>query len=156
MLKPETQDMDAYVDGINNITEAQQKVAQQYFDDGSIDDACPPLQVLLHVMAKGSYKGKPIDDPSLREMFTRDYLINSEWYKERLQNKLERDARLWQMNKNYLEQKMDEITEDDTEKWAQLQEDIENAEQMIEWVTSQSYLDRLHGTIGADWVHRDD
>jgi len=156
MLKPESQDMDAYVDGINNITEAQQKVAQGYFDDGSIDDACPPLHVLLHIMAKGNYKGKTIDDPSLRQMFTREYLINSDWYKERLQNKLERDARLWQMNKDYLEEKMDETTEDDTEKWANLQEGIENAEQMIEWVTSQSYLDRLAGTIGADWVHRSD
>lgn len=89
-------------------------------------------------------------------MFTCDYLLDSDWYKERLQNKLERDAKLWQMNKDYLEQKLDETTEDDTEKWANLQEGIENAEQMIEWVTSQSYLDRLQGTIGADWVHRED
>lgn len=155
MLKPETQDLDAYVDGINNITEAQMKVAQAYFDDGSIDDACPPLQVLLHVMAKGNYEGKSIDDPTIREMFTRDYLIKSDWYQERLQNKLQRDAKLWQMNKEYLELQLDETTEDDTDKWAKLQEGIESAEQMIEWVTSQSYLDRLQGTIGADWVHRD-
>lgn len=58
MLKPETQDMAAYVDGINNITEAQEKVAQEFIEDGSIDDACPPLQVLIHIMAKGHYKTK--------------------------------------------------------------------------------------------------
>ena len=43
-LRPETQDLDAFVDGINNITEAQQRVARQYFEDGSIEDACPPLR----------------------------------------------------------------------------------------------------------------
>jgi hypothetical protein len=37
MLKPETQDMPSYVDGIDNVYEAQQRVAQQYFQDGSID-----------------------------------------------------------------------------------------------------------------------
>jgi len=39
----------------------------------SIDDACPPLQVVLHVMAEGHYEGKTIDDPAIREMFTLDY-----------------------------------------------------------------------------------
>ena len=47
------------------------------------------------------------------------------------------------------------VAEDETEKWADLQERIENAEQMIEWVNSQSYLESLHGTMGADWVHRE-
>ena len=61
MLKPETQDMEEYVDGVNNITEAQQKVAQAYFDDASVNDACPPLQALLHIMAKGNYEGKTVD-----------------------------------------------------------------------------------------------
>ena len=155
MLKPETQDMDAYVDGINNITEAHNRVAKAYFDDGSIHDACPPLQALLHIMANGDYQGKTIDDPSIRAMFTRDYLMESSWYQERLQIKQARDATLWQMSRKYLEQKMDETSEEDTEKWADLQERIENANQMIDWVTSQSYHERLQGTLGADWVHRD-
>lgn len=154
MLKPETQGMDAYVDGINNITEAQQRVAKAYFEDGSINDACPPLQALLHIMAHGTWEGKTIDDPAVREIFTYDYLINSDWYHERLRIKQERDAALWKMNREYVEDKMDETAEDETEKWADLQERIEKAEQMIEWVTSQTYLDSLHGTIGADWVHR--
>lgn len=156
MLKPETQDMAEYVDGINNITEAQQQVAQAYFDDGSVNDACPPLQALLHIMAKGSYEGKTIDDPAIRNMFTREYLMASEWYTERLVIKQQRDAELWIMNRDYVESKMDESSETDTEKWADLQERIENAEQMLDWVTSDSYLERLKGTIGTDWIHRQD
>lgn len=154
MLRPETQGMDAYVDGINNIVEAQQKVAKAYIEDGSINDACPPLQAVLQVMAVGNFEGKTIDDPSIREMFTRDYLLNSDWYKERLLIKQQRDAALWQMNRDYVEQKMDESNESDTDLWAELQDQLENAEQMLEWVNSDSYHERLQGTLGADWIHR--
>jgi len=154
MLRPETQGMEAYVDGVNNIVEAQQKVAKAYFEDGSIDDACPPLKAVLHVMASGQYEGKTIDDPAIREMFTLDYLLQSDWYKERLVIKQQRDAALWQMNKEYIEQKMDDSNESVTELWAQLQGQTENADQMLEWVNSDSYLERLQGTLGADWIHK--
>jgi len=154
MLRPETQGMDAYVDGINNIVEAQQKVAKAYIEDGSINDACPPLQAVLRIMAEGNYEGKTIDDPAIREMFTLDYLLNSDWYKERLVIKQQRDAALWQMNHDYVEQKMDEINESVTDLWAELQDQLENADQMREWVNSDSYLERLQGTLGADWIHR--
>jgi hypothetical protein len=154
MLRPEKQSMAAYVDGIKNIIEAQQKVAKAYFEDGSINDACPPLQAVLYIMAEGKYEGKTIDDPSIREMFTLEYLLQSDWYNERLKIKQQRDAALWQMNKMYLEQKMDEINETVTELWAELQDQLENAEQMLIWVNSDSYLQRLQGTLGADWIHK--
>ena len=154
MLRPETQGMEAYVDGINNIVEAQQKVAKAYFDDDSINDACPPLQAVLHIMVNGLYEGKTIDDPAIREMFTLEHLLQSDWYKERLIIKQQRDAALWKMNKNYLDQKMDETNESVTEVWAALQGQMENAEQMLEWVNSNSYLQRLQGTLGADWIHK--
>jgi hypothetical protein len=154
MLRPETQGMDAYVDGINNIVEAQQKVAKAYIEDGSINDACPPLQAVLNIMANGQHEGKMIEDPSIREMFTLDYLLQSDWYKERLIIKQQRDAALWQMNKDYIEQKMDETNESVTDLWADLQGQMENAEQMLEWVNSDSYQERLQGTLGADWIHK--
>ncbi|UCB54321.1 MAG: hypothetical protein JSW45_10270 [Thiotrichales bacterium] len=155
MLKPETQGMDAYVDGIHNITEAHQRVAKAYFDDGSVNDACPPLQALLHIMAYGHFDGKLIDDPAIRGMFNRDYLLQSDWYQERLRIKQARDAALWRMNRDYVEQKMDELKEEETGQWAEMQERMEKAEQMIEWVNGQNYLDRLQGTLGADWVHKE-
>ena len=154
MLRPEKQGMEAYVDGIKNIIEAQQKVSKAYFEDGSINDACPPLQAVLYIMAEGKYEGKTIDDPSIREMFTLEYLLQSDWYKERLRIKQQRDAALWQMNKMYLDQKMDETNESVTELWAELQDQMENAEQMLKWVNSDSYLQRLQGTLGADWIHK--
>ena len=65
-LRPETQDLEAFVDGVHNITEAQQRVARQYFEDGSIDDACPPLRALLTIMAEGSFEGKDAHHPDIR------------------------------------------------------------------------------------------
>ncbi len=129
-------------------------MAKAYIEDGSINDACLPLQAVLNIMANGQHEGKMIDDPAIREMFTLDYLLQSDWYKERLIIKQQRDAALWQMNKNYIEQKMDETNESVTDIWADLQGQMENAEQMLEWVNSDSYLERLQGTLGADWIHR--
>jgi hypothetical protein len=152
MLRPETQDLDAYVDGINNITEAQQKVAMAYFEDGSIDNACPPLQALLHIMARGNYTGKTIEDPSIRNMFTRDYLLQSDWYRQRLTIKQQRDTAFWQINRDYIEQKMRETGEEETEKQADLQLRLGKADKMIERLCSQDYYDQLQGTLGADWI----
>ena len=50
MLKPELQGLEDYVDGINNIVEAQEKVALRYFEDGSINSAIPPLKILLNTI----------------------------------------------------------------------------------------------------------
>ena len=95
LLKPEMQDPDSFADGILNIAEAQQRVARQYFEDGSIAQACPPLQALLHIMAHGSYQGKGSDAPQFRDMFRREALLGSDWYQERLRVKQERDTALW-------------------------------------------------------------
>ena len=105
-------------------------------------------------MVDGTHEGKTIDDPEIRKMFTRDYLLNSDWYKQRLIIKQQRDAALWEMNRDYVEQKMDEINESVTNLWAELQGQMENAEAMLAWVNSDSYLERLQGTIGADWIHK--
>ena len=154
MLKPETQDLEAYIDGVNNINEAQQKVALAYFEDGSIDDACPPLKALLHLMAYGEFEGKSIADPTIREMFTREYLTQSDWYQQRLVIKQERDTALWKLSREYVEQKIDKLSENETEELAKLQARVKKADGMIDWVSSQSYLDSLQGSLGADWIHK--
>ncbi len=155
MLRPELQDMDAYVDGVNNIVEAQQRVARNYIKDGSIQDACPPLHALLHIMANGSYDGKTIDDPEIRLLFTRDYLLNSDWYHERLTNKQTRDAGLWRMNHAYVIEQLSQTLEYESDRKIDLEARLKEAERMIGVVSSDSYIERLKGTLGADWVHRE-
>src|SRR5262249_44369623 len=57
MLRPELQDVEIFVNGMDNIVETHKRVAQHYFNDGTIEYACPPLKALLHIMARGQYEG---------------------------------------------------------------------------------------------------
>ena len=84
ILRPETQNVAMFAAGIQAITEAQRSVALNYFKDGSIDAACPPLKALLHIMAYGEYEGMHESDPCILKMFTRESLLASDWYRERL------------------------------------------------------------------------
>jgi phosphoenolpyruvate carboxykinase (diphosphate) len=153
MLKPETQDMDSYVDGINNVYEAQQRVALEYFEDGSIDNACPPLKALLHIMANGEYEGKTISDQAIRNLFTHDYLLHSDWYQERLKIKQQRDSQLWQRHIDYIKACLTDLDRYDPLSHGTLTKKLEQAERLLAKITSPSYLDSLQGTLGADWVH---
>lgn len=84
MLRPEQQSLEDFVDGIKNITETQQRVAEAYFKDGSIELALPPLKALLHIMAHGEWEGLDANDPQFRALFDRDTILGSEWYRDRL------------------------------------------------------------------------
>src|ERR1019366_8056853 len=84
MLRPETQNLADFAEGVNAIVESQRSVARDYFEDGGIEAACPPVKALLHIMAYGEYEGKRADDPRIRTLFTRESLLASDWYRERL------------------------------------------------------------------------
>lgn len=150
ILKPEAQGMDVYVDGINNIVEAQQKVARRYIEDGSVEDACPPLKALLHIMASGEYEGMNAHSPEFRQMFTYDYLVSSAWYRERLEVKQERDIALWTRHVNYLSRFIDDTDYADVAERLDIADRYARARQRLEMVSSQAYLLDLVGTLGAD------
>ncbi len=150
VLKPETQSMEDFVDGVKNITEAQQKVALRYFEDNSVESAIPPLKALLHIMAYGHYNGKEVSDPEIRKMFDRDYLLQSQWYKDRLKLKQEKDIKLWERHIAYLENFMNDEVNKSVADQLELQVKLDNARKELEKVSQPEYLDSLVGTIGAD------
>jgi hypothetical protein len=123
---------------VEAICEAQRTVALNYFDDGSVDAACPPIRALLHIMAHGHYEGKGIDDPSIRALFTREGLLAGDWYAERLAVKQTRDMALWRRHVASLES-------------AGMESQPARIE--LERVSSPAYLAELRGTIGADPFH---
>lgn len=96
MLRPELQDMDVFADGVANIVATHQRVAESYFNDGSIAMACPPLKALLEVMAHGqTEEGLGLESPALRALFSRESVLASDWYAARLDAKQRSDeARL--------------------------------------------------------------
>ena len=150
MLKPELQGMEDYVDGINNITEAMQRAALPYFEDGSVEAAIPPLKVLLHVMAYGNYEGKDINDPELRKMFERDEVLKSDWYKARLQLKQSKDIAFYTSQVEYLEEFMANPENDILVAEMNIAERLQKAKNVLKVVESKQYLTDLVGTIGAD------
>ncbi len=154
MLKPELQGMDDYVDGINNITEAMQRAALPFFEDGSVEAAIPPLKVLLHVMAYGHYEGRDISDPELRKMFGREEVIKSDWYQSRLKLKQEKDAAFCISQIAYLENFKANRLNEILVKEMKIDDRIEKAKANLKYAESEQYLSDLVGTIGADPLFR--
>lgn len=149
ILKPETQDLDSYVDGINNIVEAQQKVALNYFKDGGYEQACPPIQILLHIMAYGHYNNKTLMDPDLRSEFTKDKMLESSWYQQRLTDKQNQDISFW---KNSIQTLKDFLAEhhDDIQFVTEIQNRLNKSKKNLSDTQDNSYLEKLKGTIGLN------
>lgn len=135
---------------MENIVEAQQKVAALYLEAGSVEDACPPLKVLIHIMATGSYQGMDVHHPKIRSMFSREAMLASDWYQERLQIKQTRDVKLWNRHINYLEAFANRDSHRDVAEKLQLQNRLTSARAKLAHVSSGIYLQSLRGTIGAD------
>ena len=150
ILCPETQDEEGYADGIEHIVEAHERVAQTYFEDGSYEVACPPLQALLSIMAKGDWNGKHLSDPELRNLFTREALLSSDWYKARLKAKQKADIGLWERHEKYLAEFIDDPKQKDLVETMQLLDLQKQAKERLNFVKSDAYLDRIAETLGTD------
>lgn len=150
ILKPETQSMDAFVDGIINISNGHKKAALDYFEDGSIELAIPPLKALLTIMAKGSYDGHTIESKEVRDLFDKNVVLSSEWYTERLKNKQLIDIRLIQKKIRNLEEFVSDPINKSIIKEFHYDEKLEQAKADLKHIESEQYLESLVGTIGAD------
>jgi hypothetical protein len=154
ILRPELQDPAVFADGVANIVEAQRRVAHLYFEDGAIDDACPPLRALLHIMAHGHHEGKDASDPAIRAMFSREALLSSDWYHERLAIKQQRDIALWERHVRSLREFLASPGHREEARRLGIPARLERARAELDRVTAPGYVTALVGTIGADPVHR--
>ncbi|MGA3293250.1 MAG: hypothetical protein ABSE45_04605 [Candidatus Acidiferrales bacterium] len=153
LLRPELQDMAMFAAGVDAIVETHRRVALNYFEDGSVDAACPPLRALLEIMAHGSYYGMGLDHPEIRGMFAREALLASDWYGERLRVKQQRDIALWQRHVRSLEEFRAAQQEFPPQDDIDFESRYALARAQLARVTSPAYLDELVGTIGADPFH---
>ena len=149
LLRPEKQDPAVFAAGVESIVEAQRRVALNYFEDGSVAAACPPLQALLHIMVHGDWEGKGIEHPDVRALFTRDSVLASDWYQERLKVKQERDVALWRRHLAALEAFRTSAQSAHVDIAARLA----TAQEQLARVSAPAYLEELLGTIGADPFH---
>jgi hypothetical protein len=154
MLKPELQGLDDFADGMDNIVATQRRVAKMYFDDGSIAQACPPLQALLHIMLNDVWEGKGLEHPDVRKLFTREYLLASDWYEARLAARQKVDKNLWRRHVEYLNQFLRKPNHTDVAEELNIASRLTEARKKLEEVESPAYVKKLTGTIGAEPVEK--
>lgn len=150
MLKPELQDLAEFADGMANIVTTQAQVAQHYFNDGSIAQACPPLHALLHLMRDGVYDGKDLAHADIRALFDRETILASDWYHQRLVAKQAVDIAQWNGHTAYLEQFLLRASYAGEAERLGVAGRLEAARKQLARVKSPDYLKELHGTLGAE------
>jgi hypothetical protein len=149
MLRPETQDLNVFVQGVEAIVEAQKHVAEDYFSDGSIALACPPLKALLHIMAKGNFEGKGPTHPDVRALFDRENLLKSDWYQARLSAQQKKDTALWQTHVRRMEEAQQAFSPVELTRM-EINPRLEKARKMLAEVQSPAYRQSLVGSLGVD------
>ena len=150
MFKPELQSMEEFVEGMDNICVTHQRVAQSYFDDGTIALACPPLAALLHIMAHGQTpEGHDLNAPEVRGMFSREALLASDWYQARLATKQANDVALWERNVAALEKVIGNPAMADIAARMDLPARLAAARARRQEVGAAGYLDTLKGSLGT-------
>ena len=148
ILRPETQDLAVFADGMDNIVTTHQEAASRYFADGSVAWACPPLQALLHIMAHGQHEGRDAGHPDFRALFTRQNILASDWYAARLAAKQEHDIGLWRQHANYLQDFLKKKNYAEVAEQLGIPARLEAVWDTYHKVKAPSYLEELKGTIG--------
>jgi phosphoenolpyruvate carboxykinase (diphosphate) len=154
MLRPELQSLPDFVDGVRNIAEAQAKSAAAYFEDGSVEAAIPPLKAILHVMAKGSYQGRSIHDPGVRELFERNYVLHSDWYRDRLESYRDREADYVAASVKRLRDYLAISAEAGSVAARRAKSELARAEERLAILGQAGYMDMIEGSIGLDPLFR--
>ena len=154
MIRPELQGMDVFIQSIDNIVATLKRVADYYFADGSVEQACPPLQVVLHIMKDGHFEGKGLNDPEIRAMFEPDAILSSNWYQERLQSKQAFEIQLWKKHLGYVNKFLDAEDQSDVAARLGIEARRELVIKELERVSSSDYLESIRGTVGRELVSK--
>jgi hypothetical protein len=154
MLRPELQSMPDFVDGVKNIAEAQAKAAKAYFEDGSVEAAIPPLKAILHVMAEGQYQGMGLSDPKLRSLFDRDYVLKSDWYRDRLEAYRDREESYMADSVRRLRAYLSGSAEAGSLAARRAKTELARAEERLSVLGKAGYIDLIEGSIGLDPLFR--
>ncbi|MBR0599372.1 hypothetical protein [Sinanaerobacter chloroacetimidivorans] len=149
ILKPEKQSMEDFVDGVLNIANGHKKAALNYFEDGSAEDAIPPIKAILHIMAYGEYEGHTLESNEVRDLFKKETVMSSDWYAERLKNKQRIDVNLIQRKIQNLEAFIADPINASVIKEFHYDTRLQNAKDTLQYYQTDAYREELKGSIGA-------
>ncbi|KAF0170395.1 MAG: hypothetical protein FD161_4642 [Limisphaerales bacterium] len=149
MLRPELQDKAVFADGVDNIVSTARRVAEHYFADGGIELACPPLRALLHIMRDGQHEGRDLAHPEIRALFTRESLLASDWYAERLATKQSADVKFWQRRVKNLEAFLARTNTRGVSTQLNIRDRLDTAWAELRRAQTPEHLAALRGTLGV-------
>jgi len=149
MLRPELQDTAVFADGVDNIVTTARRVAEHYFADGGVELACPPLRALLHIMRGGRHEGRDLAHPEIRALFTRESLLASDWYAERLAAKQTADVKFWQRRVKNLEAFLARTNTRGVATQLNIRDRLDTAWAELRRVQTPEHLVSLRGTLGV-------
>lgn len=150
LLRPELQDRAVFAEGMANIVGAMRTAAECYFSDGSIAQAVPPLQALLHLMRDGTVGGADASDPAFRALFTKENVLASDWYQARLAAQQKRDTAQWEQRAVYLEKFLGRPNYADLAAKLKIKDRLAATRAAADAARKQDYMQRLVGTLGVD------
>jgi hypothetical protein len=107
----------------------------------------PSASRAAQIMAEGSSQGKGVEDTEVRRMFTREYLMASDWYCERLRAKQTRDVALWTRHLRAIEAFRDSGAGFEG---VDIESRLADSRTQLARVSAPEYLSELEGTLGAD------
>ena len=149
MLRPELQDLAAFAESVDVIVTTHQRVAQAYFDDGTIELACPPLRALMEIMAHGqSAEGWHLDTAEFRELFDRRAILASGWYAQRLASKQSAEVALVKRGIADLGPFVRNAGNVEPVGRLGLDSRLTQLQERLALVSSPSFLKMLNGTLG--------
>ena len=102
----------------------------------------------------GTTRAKTPTIPEIRALFTREALLASDWYRERLAVKQKRDVALWERHARSLTEFLARAGHREEAERLGIAGRLEHARAELERVSAPEYLTALVGTIGADPIHR--
>ncbi|GAB2477417.1 hypothetical protein GCM10027030_09760 [Luteococcus sediminum] len=149
MLRPEEQDLDVFCESVDVVVATHERVATTYFADGTIELATPPLRALLEIMAHGrSEKGWTLDSPEFRALFTRQVVLDSGWYAQRLSAKQAADIAQLKQGIADLSPFVRKAENARPVRRLHLDQRLASVQQDLATVQSTAYLRQLTGTLG--------
>ncbi len=148
MLQPELQNQEDFATGVEHIVNCQNEVARAYFLDGSVEIACPPLKALLHIMVEGNYQGMTLASAEFRQQFSRESMLTSDWYQDRLRSQQQKDIEICKAHIKMIEERMAGGAEGLAANT--LADNLEQARERLMQLSSDAYCEQLMGTIGRD------
>ncbi|MES6611130.1 hypothetical protein U6P04_10150 [Cutibacterium acnes] len=149
MLRPELQDADIFADSVRTISTTHARVAKAYFDDRTVSLAVPPIRALLEIMVNGvCSEGWTLDDPELREMFTRESVLASDWYAERIDAKQAEAVRRAERGIAHLEQFMADPRNASACEEIDVQARLDQVRKFHDRAVTAEYRQQLVGTLG--------